>query len=70
MERILRYNKTAEGSALYSKYLSTAYSSFPQYVDEIIGISEGANMSSSEVGCRNNLYPNESTLRMETWGGG
>ena len=50
MERILPYNKTAEGSALYSKYLNTAQSSFPQYLDEIKGMSEGSHLSFSEVG--------------------
>ena len=50
MERVLPFNVTSEGGALYSKYHDTAKSSFPQYLEEIRGMAEGVNLSYSEVG--------------------
>ena len=49
MERVLPFNVTSEGEALFSKYHKTAESAFPEYLEEIRGMAEGTNLSYSEV---------------------
>ena len=49
MERVLPFNVTSEGEALFSKYHKSAKSAFPEYLEEIHGIAEGTQLSYSEV---------------------
>lgn len=47
--KVLSYNTTAEGAWLYSTYLQTAKDTFPQYVEELQGLADGAKMDFSKV---------------------
>ena len=47
--RMLPYNQTTEGSSLYSAYLDTASKMYPQYMNELRGLADGAQMQFSEV---------------------
>ena len=48
-DKMLPFNQTAEGSSLYSLFLATATQIYPQYVSELRGMADGAEMPFSEV---------------------
>ena len=47
--KMISYNSTTEGSALYTSFYKTVSSSFPLYLDELRGMADGANISFSKV---------------------
>ncbi len=47
--KMLPYNSTAEGAGWYSSYLTSAQTTYPQYVDELHGIADGAKIPFSKV---------------------
>ena len=47
--QMLPYNRTEEGSALYSSYYNVVLRTFPDFLEEIKGIADGANITFSEV---------------------
>ena len=47
--KMLPYNRTTEGSALYSGYFDTAIRVYPQYMAELRGIADGSQIPFSEV---------------------
>lgn len=47
--KMLTYNSTAEGSALYRSFYHVVASTFPQYLDELRGMADGANITFSKV---------------------
>ena len=47
--RMLPYNRTKEGSALYSSYYNVALRTFPDFLEEVKGMANGANVTFSEV---------------------
>ena len=49
IETILPYNATIEGAAIYADYHRWAEVNFPEYLDEIRGMAEGAKLTYSEV---------------------
>ena len=48
-ESILPYSQTPKGSALYSLYLATATARYPEYIEELRGIADGAQTPFSKV---------------------
>ena len=48
-DRMLPYNQTAEGSRLYSLFLASATKTYPQYVSELHGMADGAEIPFSKV---------------------
>ena len=44
---------TSEGRTVYEEFLNTHRSEYPSYVEELIGMSEGANVSFVDVFCNN-----------------
>ena len=46
---MISYNHTADGSALYTTFFQTVASTFPQYLEELRGMADGANVSFSKV---------------------
>jgi hypothetical protein len=48
-EKILPYNKTEGGAAIYKDLLAAANETFPQYLDEIRGMASGAGLDFSVV---------------------
>ena len=49
-EKVLPYNSTGEGAAVFNNYHLITEFSFPEYLDEIRGMAQGAQLSYSEVG--------------------
>ena len=47
-EKMLPYNASSEGGELYASYLESAQA-YPDYLDEIRGMADGAELSFSEV---------------------
>ena len=47
--KVLPYNKTQDGAALYAGYLHSAESLYSQYVEEIRGMADGAKIAFDEV---------------------
>jgi len=47
--RMLPYNRTKEGSALYSSYYNVVLRTFPDLLEEVKGMADGANVTFSEV---------------------
>ena len=47
--KVLPHNKTQDGAALYAGYLHTAESLYPQYVDEVRGMADGAKIAFDKV---------------------
>ena len=47
--KMLPYNQTAEGSHLYSLFLASATKTYPQYVSELHGMADGAQIPFSKV---------------------
>lgn len=46
---MMAYNQTASGSSLYSSYLKTASTIYPQYMEELHGIADGSQIPFSKV---------------------
>ena len=46
---MLPYNATEAGSRLYSSYYKVVFRTFPEFLQEIAGMANGANISFSEV---------------------
>ena len=46
---MLSYNSTAEGSSIYTRFYHTVATLYPQYLDELRGMADGANISFSKV---------------------
>lgn len=47
--KMLFYNSTAEGSALYMSYYNIVASTFPKYLEELRGMADGASIAFSKV---------------------
>ena len=47
--KMLSYNATAEGRALYSSYYHTVLHTFPLFLDEVRGMADGAKILFSKV---------------------
>ena len=47
--KMLSYNSTAEGGAVYSRFYHSVATAYPQYLDELRGMADGANISFSKV---------------------
>lgn len=47
--KMLSYNSTAKGRALYSSFYHVVAHTFPQYLDELRGMADGANTTFSKV---------------------
>jgi hypothetical protein len=54
--KMLFYNSTAGGSALYSTYYHTVASTFPKYLDELRGMADGAGLSFSKLFLWNMMF--------------
>lgn len=64
--KLLPYNKTQDGATLYEKYLHTAESTYPQYVEEIQGMADGAKIGFDELFLWNMQFEYEMLLRPST----
>ena len=54
--KMLSYNATAEGRALYSSYYHTVLHTFPLFLDEVRGMADGAKILFSKVSQSVSLY--------------
>jgi hypothetical protein len=60
--KMLAYNSTPEGGALYASFHRTMARTFPQYLDEIRGMADGANISFSKLFLWNMMFEWETLL--------
>ena len=54
--KMLSYNATAEGRALYSSYYHTVLHTFPLFLDEVRGMADGSKILFSKVSQSVSLY--------------
>ncbi|CAI8008523.1 hypothetical protein GBAR_LOCUS5833 [Geodia barretti] len=60
--KMLSYNSTAEGGAVYSRFYHSVATAYPQYLDELRGMADGANISFSKLFLWNMMFEWEMML--------